>query len=63
MFSNPIDAIKKRRQNLGVSQWTLSKAVGRTQAWLSIRESGHVYLTPNETRALEYALDRIERGE
>jgi predicted transcriptional regulator len=55
-----IDDIKRQRQRLGLSQWALATKVGRTGAWLSLREMGYVKASPGELEVLAEVLKQAD---
>jgi predicted transcriptional regulator len=55
-----IEDVKRERERLGLSQWALAIRVGRSGAWLSLRETGYMSTSKPELEALDKALQEAE---
>ncbi len=53
--------IRLLREAAGLSQVPVAHAVGKSQAWLSLRESGNIQPTEQETKDIEAAIVRLGR--
>jgi ribosome-binding protein aMBF1 (putative translation factor) len=60
-LSKNMDAIRQARKEAGMSQWELAARIGRSQAWLSIRERGWVTAKEPEIDAMRFVLEKKRR--
>ena len=54
------ETLKARREEAGISQWAVAKAVGRSQGWVSIRECGYQAVSESEARQIATAIEALK---